>query len=167
MDADKIIHGRKILLVDDEPDVLEVLSELLSICKIDTATSFEEAKKLLETYEYDVTVLDIMGVRGYDLLDIATKRGIPALMFTAHALTEESLKKSAEGGAAYFAPKEEVQNIRTFIADIIEAKEQKMNPWTRWFDRLGGYFDNKFVGENWREKEREFWEKRLKQFPGV
>ena len=167
MDADKIIHGRKILLVDDEPDVLEVLSELLSICKIDTASSFEEAKKMLETYEYDVAVLDIMGVRGYDLLEIATKRDIPALMFTAHALTEESLKKSAEKGAAYFAPKEEVQNIRTFIADIIESKDQKKNSWTRWFDRLGGYFDKKFVGEDWREKEREFWEKRLKQFPGV
>ena len=167
MDAEKIIHGRKLLLVDDEPDILEVLVEMLDICKIDTATTFDEAKSLLETYEYDVAVLDIMGVRGFELLELANKRGIPALMFTAHALTEDSLKRSAEEGASYFAPKEEVQNIRLFIADIIEAKDKNKNPWTRWFDRLGGYFDKKFVGKNWRDREREFWEKRLKQYPGI
>jgi CheY-like chemotaxis protein len=147
--------------------MLEVLVEMLDICKIDTATTYDEAKKLLETYEYDVAVLDIMGVRGFELLELAKKRGVPALMFTAHALTEDSLKRSAEEGASYFAPKEEVENIRLFIADIIEAKDKKKNPWTRWFDRLGGYFDKKFVGKDWREKEREFWEKRLKQYPGI
>ena len=167
MNVETVIQGRKLLLVDDEPDVLEVMTEMLGMCKIDTATTFEETKKLLETYEYDVAVLDIMGVRGFELLEMANKSGIPALMFTAHALSEDSLKRSAEKGASYFAPKEEIHNIRLFVADIIEAKDKKQNPWEKWFDRLGGYFDNKFVGQNWREKEREFWEKRLKQFPGI
>jgi len=58
--------------------------------------NYEEAKALLEKNQYHVAILDIMGVRGYDLLDIATRRNIPALMLTAHALTKEDLKKSAE-----------------------------------------------------------------------
>jgi hypothetical protein len=46
-----------------------------------------------------------MGVKGFDLLEIANKKGIPALMLTAHALTKDALKESAERGASYFAPK--------------------------------------------------------------
>ena len=34
MDADKIIKGKRILIVDDEPDVLATLIDLLKVCKI-------------------------------------------------------------------------------------------------------------------------------------
>jgi len=47
--------------VDDEKDVLDMLIELLEICKIDTAQSFEEGKRLLEENDYAVAILDIMG----------------------------------------------------------------------------------------------------------
>ena len=167
MDADKIIYGRRVLVVDDEPDVLETLTDLLDKCKIDTASTYEEGKRLLETYDYEVAILDIMGVKGFELLETAKKRNIPALMLTAHALTEESLKRAAAEGASYFAPKEEIDNIARFIADIIEARDDNTNPWVRWFDRLGRFFDTRFVGPNWREKEKEFWEERLKQYSGM
>ena len=159
MDPQKIIMGRKVLIVDDEKDILDVLTELLELCKIDTASSFEEAKDLLGRYDYDIVVLDIMGVKGFDLLEIAKQKGIPALMLTAHALTEESLKKSAQDGAAYFVPKNEIEQIATFVADVLEARDKNKNPWVRWFERLGGTFDRIFTGPNWREREKEFWDK--------
>jgi len=59
-----LIDGQKILLVDDEPDILEALEELLPACDITTATSFEEGKEFLEGKEFDLAILDIMGVRG-------------------------------------------------------------------------------------------------------
>ena len=159
MDPQKIIMGRKVLIVDDEKDILDVLTELLELCKIDTASSFEEAKDLLGRYDYDIVVLDIMGVKGFDLLEIAKQKGIPALMLTAHALTEESLKKSAQDGAAYFVPKNEIEQIATFVADVLEARDKNKNSWVRWFERLGGTFDRIFTGTNWREKEKEFWDR--------
>ncbi|MBK5102539.1 MAG: response regulator, partial [Desulfobacteraceae bacterium] len=82
MDPKKIIKGRRVLIVDDEKDVLDVLVELLEICKVDTALSFDEGKRLLEENDYDVAILDIMGVNGFELLEVAKKRGIPALMLT-------------------------------------------------------------------------------------
>ena len=154
--------GKRILIVDDEKDILDLLTELLELGKIDTAQSFEEAKGFIERYEYDIAVLDIMGVKGFELLKIANKKGIPALMLTAHALTEESLKKSAENGAAYYVPKDEINRISTFVADVLEAKEKNKNPWVRWFDRLGSSFDVIFTGPNWRENEKEFWEKQIR-----
>ena len=159
MNADKILLGKRLLIVDDERDIHETLTDLLQLCKIDSASSFEEAKKFLEHYDYDLVVLDIMGVKGFDLLEIANNRNIPALMLTAHSLNVESLTKSMRQGAAYFVPKEKIAEIATYVADVLEAKERNKNPWKRWFDRLTGYFDTTFTGPNWREQEKEFLEK--------
>jgi DNA-binding NtrC family response regulator len=159
MEPQKMIMGKKVLIVDDEKDILDVLTELLELCKLDTASSFEEAKDFLDHYDYDIVVLDIMGVKGFDLLEIVKQKGIPALMLTAHALTEESLKKSAQDGASYFVPKNEIAQIATFVADVLEARDKNKNPWARWFERLSGTFDIIFTGPDWREREKEFWDK--------
>lgn len=164
MDPGKIISGKRVLIVDDEQDVLDTLAGLLDMCKIDTATSFEDGKRLLENSVYDVAILDIMGVKGFDLLEIANKRGIPTLMLTAHSLSAESLKKSAEAGASYYAPKDEIDKIDLFVADVLEAKQKNKSAWIKVFERLGHFYDRKFGGPDWREKEKEFWEKRTKIF---
>jgi len=167
MDAREIITGKAVLIVDDEADVLYTLVDLLQVCKVETASSYEEGKRLLESNYYDVAILDIMGVRGLDLLKIATQREIPALMLTAHGLSEEYLKKSAENGAHYYAPKEEMEKIDIFLADVIEAKKKNQNPWVKCFQNLGSFYDKKFGGSNWREKEKEFWEAKLKGLPRI
>lgn len=161
MDSHKILKGKRILVVDDEEDILQLLTDLLDMCKIDTASSFEQAKGLLENNYYDIAVLDIMGVRGYDLLKIANERQIPALMLTAHALSKEDLKKSAEEGASFYAPKDEINKIDIFVADVLEAKEKQKNVWAKWYERLSGFCDKRF-GPNWREQDREFWETIIK-----
>jgi DNA-binding response OmpR family regulator len=167
MHANKLLEGKKILIVDDERDVLDQLVELLDMCRIDTAESFEEGKKLLESEPYDVAILDIMGVKGFELLSIANENNIPAIMLTAHALSEKSLKKSAENGASYYAPKDEIRQISLFVADVLEAREKNKNPWVKWFERLGGYYDRRFHGPKWREQEREFWDEKIKRLPVV
>ena len=159
MDSNKLLIGKKILIVDDEPDVLESLVELLNLCKIDVASSFEEGKQMLETKAYDMAILDIMGVKGFELLKVANCQKIPALMLTANALKEESLKKSIEEGASYFAPKEKMVDIELFVADVFKAVENKKNPWVLLLDRLGSFYDKKFQKSNWRDKEDDFLKK--------
>ena len=78
-----LIDGQKILIVDDEPDILEALEELLPMCALTKATTFEEAKKYLKGQEFDLAILDIMGVDGYRLLEIAGDKGVIPVMFTA------------------------------------------------------------------------------------
>jgi response regulator RpfG family c-di-GMP phosphodiesterase len=162
MDVRENIRGRKVLIVDDEQDVLDSLAALLDMCKIDVALSFEQGKKLMEENDYDVAILDIMGVKGFQLLEIAKERDIPALMLTAHGLSEENLRRSAANGAAYYAPKEEMANIAVFVADVLEAIDKNKNPWVKWFERLSSFYDKRFGGKHWREKEKNFWEKRTK-----
>jgi DNA-binding NtrC family response regulator len=158
--TEKIIRGKRVLVVDDEKDVLDTLVDLLSMCKLDTALSFEEGKRLLESNNYDIAILDIMGVRGFELLEVANERKIPALMLTAHALSEKNLNRSAKEGAAYFAPKDEIERIGVFVADVIDAIQKNKSPWIRFMERLGGYYDKRFVGTDWREKQLEYLTKR-------
>ncbi|MBW1681801.1 MAG: response regulator [Deltaproteobacteria bacterium] len=156
MDTKKIIKGKRVLIVDDEEDILEFLTELLEACKLDRALSFEEGKALLERNFYHVAVLDIMGVRGYDLLEIARSKNIPAIMLTAHALSTENLKRSFKEGAAYYVPKDEINNIDVYVGDVIEATEKKKNVWLKWYERLSGFCDRRF-GPKWKEEDPEFW----------
>jgi hypothetical protein len=108
-----------------------------------------------------------MGVDGFELLKIANKCGTPALMLTAHGLSEENLKRSAEEGACYYAPKEKMHEIHIFVADVLEALEKKKSTWDKFFERLAGYYDKRFHGTNWREQEKAFWKDKLEHWPDL
>ena len=152
-----ILEGKRILIVDDEPDILETLEELLDMCLIDTAPNFETARKFLEKNTYDAAILDIMGVQGYDLLKIASQKGIPCLMLTAHALSPDNLVKSLKEGAQSYVPKDKITEIATYVAETIEAAERgRADRDVRWFSRLKPFFDRKF-GTGWRKKDPDFW----------
>lgn len=158
MDTSQVLQGKKILIVDDEPDILESLEELLDMCDVDTAADFESAKALLEVTDYDVSVLDIMGVNGYELLKIAVARNIPAIMLTAHALSAESFVKSMKTGADAYVPKDKITDIAFYVADSIRVKEEKNKKGPgKWFTKLQPFFDKRF-GPGWLEKYQNIWD---------
>lgn len=167
MNASKILRGKTILIVDDEVDILETLVDLLDMSRLDTASSFEEAKSLLESNHYDLAILDIMGVDGYGLLEIATARKIPAIMFTAHALDQENLLKSMERGSASFIPKDKMSDIAVYAGDVLDAIEKGKNPWVKWYDRLSGFFDKRFSGTDWRKQEEDFGKAFIQKYGGL
>jgi len=153
-----LLEGKKILIVDDELDVLETLAQLLPMCAVTKASSFEEAKGFLEKQRFDLAVLDIMGVDGYGLLELANQKKVPAVMLTAHAVTPDDIIRSFTGGAASYLPKDEMANIATFLEEIFEDQEKGKHFWWRWLDRWGAYFDKKF-GSDWQSQNKELWEK--------
>ncbi len=153
-----MLEGKRILLVDDEPDVLDTLQDLLPMCETVKASNFKAAKDYLESEYFDLAILDIMGVEGYQLLEIAGQREVTAVMLTAHALSPENVVKSYKEGAASYLPKEEMVNIASFLNDVFEAEELGKNPWSRWYDRMGAFFEKKF-GPKWQDNEKDFWEK--------
>ena len=152
-----LLDGKKILIVDDEPDVLEVLEEILYMCDVVKASSFDEAKKFLESENFDMAILDIMGVDGYKLLHIAKRRNITAVMLTAHALSPDNLRKSIKEGADSYLPKDEMSNITDFLIDILKSQEKGESTWEPWERRLSSsYFERKWGGD-WKNQDREFW----------
>jgi CheY-like chemotaxis protein len=161
-----ILDGKSILAVDDEPDVLKILEEeILPICpncKLDKATAYEAAAKMLGSTDYDVVILDIMGVRGFDLLDLAVKKKLRVAMLTAHALSPEALKKSIELGARAYLPKEKLGGIIPFLEDVLTYEYAP--GWKRLYDKLKVFYDRKFESD-WEKKTGLNWQEWTKWRP--
>ena len=143
-----LLEGKKILVVDDEPDVLETLEELLYMCQVVKASTFQEAKEQIETQHFDLAVLDIMGVDGFNLLKLSTEKNIKAIILTGHSLSPESTIRSYKEGAAFYVPKDEIARIATFVNDVLEAEERGKDSWWRWIERLGSYYNDHFGPES-------------------
>ena len=155
MTSDSPLKDKVVLVVDDEPDVLETIEEELDMCLVHKATDYDTALQYLLSYTYDIVILDIMGVNGFELLKHAVSRGFPTVMLTAHALSPDSLKKSIKLGAISFLPKEKMAELASFLEDVVRDGGRPV--WQKLFDRMGGYFNKRF-GPDWKEKDRFFTE---------
>ena len=156
--AKSLLDGKKILAVDDEPDVLEVLEEEINYacpnCPIDKVTNYQTAMEMLKSKAYDLVILDIMGVRGFDLLKLAGSRKLPVAMLTAHALHPEALKRSIDLGARAYLPKEKLGEIVHFLEDVLA---YEYHPgWRRLLRKLEEFF-NIHWGKNWQKADERFW----------
>lgn len=105
------LAGLRLLAVDDEPDTLEVLAELLSLRGADvaTASSAAQALEVLSHFEPDVLLSDISmpGRDGYDLIrEVRANRdpeGLPAVAVTAFAGPEDRKRALTAGFQAHLA----------------------------------------------------------------
>jgi CheY-like chemotaxis protein len=153
-----ILGDKRILIVDDEPDILSLLEEEIGDacpnCRVIKAETYEWAVDLLNSTSYDLVILDIMGVRGFDLLTLAVRLNYPVVMLTAHALSPEALKKAIEQGARAYLPKEEIGRIVPFLEDVLA--HEPISGWRRLFERLGDFFNQHF-GPDWQQADELFW----------
>ena len=150
-----LLTKKLILVVDDEPDVLDLVAEVLDMCIIHKAKDYDTAMEYLLMYVYDIVVLDIMGVKGFELLRVSVTRGFPTVMLTAHALSPEALKKAIKLGAVSFLPKEAIPDLRAHLEDVVLGAGKPV--WKKLFNRIGGFFDQRF-GPDWKEKDKFFKE---------
>jgi len=126
----------KVLIVDDERNIRESLSRLLSLEGIDSscAAGGREAQELLQREAFDVIVLDLRmpGIDGQELLRWIVEEGIrvPVVMVSAHGEIEDAVRALKAGAADYlvkpFDPDELVLRLRAAAAarrsaDLVEA----------------------------------------------
>jgi len=143
--AESILNGKSLLAVDDESDVLDVLEEeILAVapnCYFDKATEYQKAHELLSSLTYDLVILDIMGVRGFDLLDLAVNRPFPfpVVMLTADALNPQALRRFTEMGIRAYLPKEKLSEAVPLLEDVL--RHEYLPFWRRIFEPLRGVFN--------------------------
>ena len=150
MNTDKILKDKAVLIVDDEPDILDSITEQLDMCRIYRAMDYEIALQLMAGFKFDIVILDVMGVRGFELLKKSVSKGFPTVMLTAHALTPEALKESIQLGAVSFLPKEMMAELDTYLADVVTGSKKVV--WKNLLDKLGDYFERQF-GSDWKDKD--------------
>ncbi len=153
--TEQILEAKKILVVDDEPDILTTVKDLLSSSNVVAVSSFDEARALINTEPFDLVILDIMGVNGFALLEACRNNKLPAAMLTAHAINIESLNLAVKLGAVSFLPKEELPRLPELIAEILEDLEKGQTHWARLFKRLGPFF-KETLGVMWEDEKSKF-----------
>jgi DNA-binding response OmpR family regulator len=120
----------KVLLVDDEHELVSTLAERLSFRGIqaDWATSGEEAMRLTEKNTYDVAVLDVKipRISGLELKRRLHAR-IPAMKFifmTGHGSEDEFRNCSAETGeGCYLVKPVNIEDLIRKMNELMKASE--------------------------------------------
>jgi DNA-binding NtrC family response regulator len=158
MDEQSVLEHKKLLAVDDEADILEIIKEQLPSAIVITAQTFESALKLINEDVFDLVILDIMGVNGFELLKACRARHLPAAMLTARAINVESINTAIREGAVSFLPKEELNRLPELVAEILGELEHGRTHWAKLFERFGSYFKDK-LGVSWKDLEKP-------QYPG-
>ena len=115
------IKDKKILLVDDEPELLDMVANILKeegYQKLKTANTVNEALSICKEWKPDFAVLDIMlpDGDGFSLLkQIRAFSDIPVLFLTARGEDEDKFKGLGMGADDYivkpFLPKELILRI--------------------------------------------------------
>jgi len=96
-----------VLIVDDEPALLEGLEELFRMkgYSVSTATTGEQAEGMISSQNYDAVVLDVMlpGKSGFEVLAEARDRGLltPILMLTARDADPDKIEGFRRGADDY------------------------------------------------------------------
>jgi len=155
MSAQRLLQDKVILVVDDDVDILNTVEDLLTMCLVYKARDYDTARQYLLSYNFDIVILDIMGVDGFELLKTSVTRGFPTVMLTAYALTPEALQKSIQLGAVSFLPKEKMIALEEFLEDVV--LEEGRPVWEKLFNRLGSLFTRRF-GPDWKARNTFFKE---------
>jgi signal transduction histidine kinase/ActR/RegA family two-component response regulator len=129
------LSGLKVLVVDDAPDTLDVLEQILRHSGADTvtATSAVKALALLEQERPDVIVSDIgmPEVDGFELMRRIRRRGadasgaIPAIALTAFTRQDDRNKALQAGFDDYLAKPVEAGALVECIADVAARRRQE------------------------------------------
>jgi two-component system, OmpR family, response regulator len=117
-------NGR-ILVVDDEPNIVDVVSMALRFqgFEVDTAATGRDALAAVERFRPQVMVLDVMlpDMEGFEVADrLGAQRGhVPIIFLTARDATEDKLRGLSIGGDDYvtkpFSLEELVARIRVIL----------------------------------------------------
>jgi DNA-binding response OmpR family regulator len=122
--ADPNPSGQRILLVDDEPRIREVVANYLRRdgYNVETAIDGETARRGLTEFKPDLVVLDLMlpAVSGFEVLtEIRRTSDLPVIVLTARAEESDRVAGLELGADDYvvkpFSPRELVARVRTVL----------------------------------------------------
>ena len=137
----------KILIVDDDPDIVEATQDRLNYYGYDVFVAYdgEEALKKIDDNPPDLVLLDIRmpGIDGIEVLERITPRypGILVVMFTAHGTIDVAVEAMKKGAYDFVVKsQEDIQNKIDAIFDRkkIEKSESKRENLSHSYDEIMG-----------------------------
>ena len=126
--------AHRVLVVDDEPNIVDVVSMALRYqgFEVASAGTGEEALAQVEAFKPQLMVLDVMlpDMEGFEVAErLGAQRGkVPIIFLTARDATEDKLRGLTSGGDDYvtkpFSLEELVARIRTILRRTGQSTEE-------------------------------------------
>ena len=123
---------QKLLLVDDEPGVRESVQAYLEDTEewlVTTASSDEEAWKILQQETPDLIISDVMMPQtdGYQFLEQLREdpryQAIPVVFLTARGMTRDRIKGHETGCDAYLAKPFDPEELESIIRNLLKRRD--------------------------------------------
>ncbi len=118
----------KLLIVDDDKDFLDIMAERLDArdMEVSTATSAENALKMVLEKSFDVVIMDLMmpELDGFKALKLfkETKPDVPIILLTANVPEEKCIEAIKRGAMAVI---EKPADLNILTQKIEDAKALK------------------------------------------
>ena len=119
------MNDKRILVVDDETDLLEMVKSIFTragFTQILTASSGEAALKMCEEQEPDMMILDVMmpGMDGFETLEeIRKESSLPILMFTSKNDSASKVRGLRAGADDYLTKPFDMDELIARIVSLI------------------------------------------------
>jgi CheY-like chemotaxis protein len=118
------VMGLKVLLVDDEPDIIEVIQDRLEAYgfTVITAGTGAEALRKLSLEKFDGVFLDVKmpemgGIEALEEIRKADKK-IPVIIVTSSSSQEAAIEAIAKGASEYILKPFEWEELKTKIQKV-------------------------------------------------
>jgi DNA-binding response OmpR family regulator len=104
-----LVMGRRILVIDDEPDIVYMVKVILRSagCEVATAAGIKDGTAMIESEDPDLILLDLRLIDGdgMEVLEAMRANGkidsIPVIILSAHATPSTSERALAAGAKGY------------------------------------------------------------------
>jgi DNA-binding response OmpR family regulator len=120
----------RVLLVDDEEDLLYTLAERLALrgYEVDAVTDGADALSHAQTQRHDVAVVDVKmpGMSGIEILAAIRKQkpNLPVILLTGHGSEEDGQEGMKRGAFAYLIKPINIHNLMESMEQAVKAAER-------------------------------------------
>ncbi len=136
----QILEGKRILVVNNEREVLKMMTEALAASEVITAGNVDEARSLIAKEFFNLAILDTVTANGCDLLQDCHAYKVPAAMLTPREVEVTRVSEAMKRGARSFFPKDELHRLQETVVDLLERLEERKTYRAGLFRRLWAAF---------------------------
>jgi len=126
--------GKRILVVDDEPDILQTLDTILTAEGFQVASSLdgEEAVERLTSFRPDLLITDMKmpGMSGLEVIKEAKKidKDLQAIVLTGFGTLDNAIQALGKNGASHYLrkPLDDIEELTLAVDEAIEKRRLQL-----------------------------------------